>query len=244
MMFFAEIKRKYFNVIFLIILVVGGYWLYMAIRPSATTTSYDVYKYSYYRPLSKVEFVYFNLTKDYKEGTTIAYSDISDKNYYVENTVILNDSSKKDLLYVIKKLNPNYKMTEKMNDVTIKCSMDEIKPDLKWLEEKLRIRSFYYTGMYASEWYNKWEKMIDSPSPYWIYLQCGKKIFTNKEFYRKQNDFKLLSKKGISYGYAYVALDYIGILIGILSILYSFQAYSEDKRSEINGFIYTEKISI
>ncbi len=55
MMFFAEIKRKYFNVIFLIILVVGGYWLYMAIRPSATTTSYDVYKYSYYRPLSKVE---------------------------------------------------------------------------------------------------------------------------------------------------------------------------------------------
>lgn len=242
-MFFAEIKRKYFNVIFLIILVVGGYWLYMAIRPSATTTSYDVYKYSYYRPLSKVEFVYFNLTKDYKEGTTIAYSDISDKNYYVENTVILNDSSKKDLLYVIKKLNPNYKMTEKMNDVTIKCSMDEIKPDLKWLEEKLRIRSFYYTGMYASEWYNKREKMIDSPSPYWIYLQCGKNIFTNKEFYRKQNDFKLLSKKGISYGYAYVALDYIGILIGILSILYSFQAYSEDKRSEINGFIYTEKIS-
>ena len=53
----------------------------------------------------------------------------------------------------------------------------------------------------------------------------------------------MLFKKGISNGYAYVALDYLGILIGILSIIYSFQTYSEDKRANINGFIYTERIS-
>jgi hypothetical protein len=134
-MFFSEMKRKYATVVFLIIIVVGGWWLYSAIRPSAETTSFDVYKYDYYRPLSKVEFVYFNLTKDYKEGTTIAYANTDDEKYWGEYTIQLNDISKKQFLDVIKKMNPKYKITEKMNDVTLNQSMNQIKPYLEKLRE-------------------------------------------------------------------------------------------------------------
>lgn len=242
-MFFCEVKRKYFNIIFLLIIVVGGYWLYSAISPSATTDSYDVYKYSYYKPLSKEEFIYFNLTKDYEEGNTIAYSNIDDKQFWTEFTLQLNDTTKKYFLDVIKKMNPDYKPTEKMNDVTLDISYDEVKPYLEDLENKLNVLSFYYTGMYAPETYNEKYDMIDSPSPYWIYLECGRGIFSEEEYSNHRKDFELLFEQGISNGYAYKALDYIEILIGILSIVYSFQFFSEDKRANINGFIYTEKIN-
>lgn len=242
-MLFSEMKRKYFNIVFLLIIIVGGWWMYSAIKPSANTVSYDIYKYSYYKPLSKVEFIYFNLKRDYEEGTTIAYSNTDDKRFYQEYTVKLNDTSKKDFLDIIKKMNPNYKATEKMNDVKLNISIDEIKTDLEKLEKQLKCPSFYYTGMYAPEFYNEEYDMIESPSPYWIYLECGKSIFSDKEYFQKRKDFNMLFKKGISNGYAYVALDYLGILIGILSIIYSFQTYSEDKRANINGFIYTERIS-
>jgi hypothetical protein len=129
-MLFAEMKRKYANIVFLFVIFVGGWWLYSAIRPSATTASYDVYKYFYYKPLSKVEFTYFNLTKDYQEGTTIAYS-MTDEQSWSEYTLRLNDTTKQLFLAVIRKMNPDYKPTEKMNDVTLHVSMGEIKQDLK-----------------------------------------------------------------------------------------------------------------
>ena len=137
----------------------------------------QIYKYSYYKPLSKVEFIYFNLKRDYEEGTTIAYSNTDDKRFYQEYTVKLNNTSKKDFLDIIKKMNPNYKATEKMNDVKLNISIDEIKTDLENLEKQLKCPSFYYTGMYAPEFYNEEYGMIESPSPYWIYLECGKSIF-------------------------------------------------------------------
>ena len=139
-------------------------------------------------------------------------------------------------------MNPDYDTDEKMSDVTLDVSIDEIKPYLEKLEQQLKVPSFYFTGMFAPETYNEKYDLVDSPSPYWIYLECGEDIFLEEEFLQKRKDFERSFEQGITNGYAYVALDYIGILMVILSLLYSFQAYSEDKRANTNGFIYTERI--
>jgi hypothetical protein len=161
---------------------------------------------------------------------------MTDEQSWSEYTLRLNDTTKQLFLAVIRKMNPDYKPTEKMNDVTLHVSMADIKPDLKNLEKHLKVPSFYYTGMYASETYNKEYDLIDSQSPYWFYLECGKRIFLKQEYLQKKRDFALMFSQGISKGYAYVSLDYLGILMGIFSLLYSFQSYSEDKRVGINRF--------
>lgn len=217
--------------------------MYASIKPSAYTDLYDVYQYTYYKPMSKEEFIYFNLTKDYETGNTAAYSGISGETFWPQFTVRLDDTAKTYFLDVIHKMNPDYQSEEKMNDVVLNMDAEEVKPYLEELEKKLDIASFYYTGMYASETYNEEYDMVDSPSPYWIYLKSGKQIFSEEEYARHRKDFELSYKQGISKGYARVALDYTGILIGILSVVYSFQSYADDKRADSNGFIYTEKIS-
>ncbi len=54
-MFFAEVRRKYFNIVFLLITVASGFWLYSSLKPRASTTDY--YKYNYFKPLNKAEFI-------------------------------------------------------------------------------------------------------------------------------------------------------------------------------------------
>ena len=72
-MFFAETRRKYFNIVFLFVIIIGGVWLYSSLKPTAST-NYDYYKYNYFKPLNEAEFVYFELVSDYKKGVTEAYS--------------------------------------------------------------------------------------------------------------------------------------------------------------------------
>ena len=69
-MTYWEIRRKYFNIIFLAAFLLGGFWLFTAIRP-ADTLYYP--QYAYMKPLNKAEFVYFTLVQDYQNGYTATY---------------------------------------------------------------------------------------------------------------------------------------------------------------------------
>ena len=71
-MFFAETRKKYFNIVFLFVIIIGGFWLYSSLKPTASTT-YDYYKYNYFKPLNEAEFVYFELASEYKRGVTTAF---------------------------------------------------------------------------------------------------------------------------------------------------------------------------
>lgn len=117
--------------------------------------------------MSKEEFIYFNLTKDYKEGNTVAYFNTEDKKFWPEYTLRLDAVMKKYFLHVIKKMNPDYRPEEKMNDVVLQMDAEEVKPYLEELEKKLKVSYFYYTGMYAPEAYNKkkitWVHPIKNP---------------------------------------------------------------------------------
>lgn len=239
-MFFAEIKRKYFNIIFVFVSIIGVWWLYSALKPTATTNVGDFYKYNYFKPLNKAEFVYFNLTTDYKKGGTLAYYEPKENSTWGIYTKKLNDIEKEYFLSIIKKINPSYSNSEKMNDIHIDMSYSEMKPYLKELEEKLGIVSFYYTGMNDTGYYNKGYK--DSNSPYWVYKKCTPR-FHGKKYKTILKDFTLTYEHGISNGYAAVALDSLGIIIGLFAIVYSFKSYAEEKRAETNGYIYTGNTS-
>lgn len=103
-MFFSDIRKKYFNITFLIIAIIGIFWLYSTLKPTATTNVGDFYKYNYFKPLNKAEFIYFNLTNDYKRNSTIAfYKPKKEKQMWGIYTKKLGDIEKEYFLHVIKK---------------------------------------------------------------------------------------------------------------------------------------------
>lgn len=240
-MFFAEARRKYFNIVFLLIAVIGGFWLYLSLKPRASTT-YDYYKYNYFKPLNKAEFVYFELVSDYKKGFTTAFYKPEGEDMWGTYEIELNDKGKEYFLEVIKKINPSYHGSEKMKNVKINMHYSEMQPYLKELEEKLNIYSLYYTGMNAPLYYVKGYRYTSCNSPYYIYRDCTMR-FQGKKYKDALRDFNLAYKHGISSGYARLALDNLGIIISLIAIIYSFMSYTEEKRAQINGYIYTGSIS-
>lgn len=230
-MFFAEIRKKYFNIIFLFVIIIGGFWLYSSLKPTAST-NYDYYKYNYFKPLNEAEFVYYELVSEYKRGVATAFVEPKGNGMWGTYRRILNDTEKEYLLEVIKKINPSYKSSEKMKDVKINFSYSDIKPYLKELEEKLNIYSLYYTGINSN----------GVNSPYWVYTACTRR-FHGMEYNDTLREFTLTYGHGISNGYAYVFLDSCGIVMGFIAIIYSFMSYTEEKRKNVNGYIYTANVS-
>lgn len=230
-MFFAEARRKYFNIVFLFVIIIGGFWLYSSLKPTASTT-YDYYKYNYFKPLNEAEFVYYELVSEYKRGVATAFVEPKGNGMWGTYRRILNDTEKEYLLEVIKKINPSYKSSEKMKDVKINFSYSDIKPYLKELEEKLNIYSLYYTGINSN----------GVNSPYWVYTACTRR-FHGREYNDALKEFTLTYEHGISNGYAYVFLDNCGIIMGFIAIIYSFMSYTEEKRKNVNGYIYTANVS-
>lgn len=155
---------------------------------------------------------------------------------------ILNDTEKGYWLYVIKKINPSYSGSEKMKDTRIELSYSAMQPYLKELEDKLNIYSLYYTGMNGIADNIRGTYISAANSPYWVYKACTMR-FHGKKYKDALNGFELTYKNGISAGYARLAMDNTGIIMCIIAIIYSASCYTEEKRTNINGYIYTGSIN-
>lgn len=231
-MFFTEIRRKYFNIVFLVIVVIGGFWLYSVLKPESLT-SYNYYKYNYFKPLTKAEFVYFELVSDYKRGITVAFFEPKGNGMWGTYERTLNSTEREYFIEVIKKINPSYKDSEKMKDASINLSYSQMRPYLKELEEKLKIYSLYYTGIKSNTWHN---------CPYRIYKNTTWR-FRGRKYKDALNDFLQTYENGISNGYARLFLDNAGTIICLIAIIYSASYYTEEKKAKINGYIYTSNIT-
>ena len=135
-MMYVEIKRKYAHLIVLIIIVLGFSWLYTGIQPRTTGDNLGMEKYQYCKPMTKVEFIYFELKDEYEKGYISAYignGDSGDQYYWATQKVALNENEKRKVKQILLLLNPNYSKKEKVTDVNLSMTYDEIKPYLKKL---------------------------------------------------------------------------------------------------------------
>lgn len=244
-MIYAEIKKKYAHLFVLIIIVLGFLWLYAGIQPKSASNNLSMEKYQYCKPMTKVEFIYFELKSEYEKGYISAYIENGDSGdqYWATRKVALNENEKRKVKQLLLLLNPNYSKKEKVTDVNLSMTYDEIKPYLKKLEKDLKCNTYYYTGMEAKEIFNQKEGWIDSASPYWLYLMTNLSIYNYEEFDSYLKEYNLTVEDGISKGYATKAVDRLGILIGFLTIIFSFQSYSEDTKYKTKEFLCTTNCS-
>lgn len=196
-----------------------GFFFFSIIRPDMRQ---DYYEYEYCKPLSKQEFIYFNLTKDYKKNSTLVF--LTER--WVPTPVTLTEEESSYIYDIILKMNPDYRRDEKMSEVQIRLKYSQLKPLLKELEHLLRANSFYYTCF-------KWP----------VYGMYQYERYQEEDFKEHERNFLLTYEHGISDAYARVGADAMGLLLGFLCILFSFRVFCEEKANHMEAYIFTSNIS-
>lgn len=232
-MTYWEIRRKYFNIIFLAAFLLGGFWLFTAIRP-ADTLYYP--QYAYMKPLNKAEFVYFTLVQDYQNGYTATYQKGDEEDLLRQRHRVrhLNEAERKRYLQVIRKINPAYRASEKKEEVRVQLTYAQIRPLLRELEKHMSMRSYY--SVLDAPVHETTDGRKVSESPYRLYT---KEHFRGRSYEAMCRAFAQTRQHGIDCGYARAGMEPLGVILGVLTLLGSFSVYSEEKRVGINDFLYT-----
>ena len=222
-MLFGEIRRIYFR-IFSFLIFATIIWLFFgAIRPEMGQDLYeDYHEYEYYKPLSKKEFIYFHLTKDLEKNKTTVF--ITDS--WVPTSVTLTEEQRTYMYNIVQKLNPNYTEYQKMSEVKLQLEYKELLPLLKNLEVLLGENSFYYT-------------CFEEP----VYGTYAFYRYQEDDFKKHEKNFLLTYKDGISDAYARIGADAMGCFLGFLSIIFSFRIFSEEKKYQMESYIFTSNVS-
>lgn len=213
-MLYREMKRIFLKPIYFLLFSVVGFLFFFMIEPDS--------RFDYCKPLDKTEFIYFHLTEDYENNNTLVY--VTEN--WCEKRVQLSEAQRIYMYKVIKAMNPEYSKDEKMSEVDIRINYSELKGMLKELEKILGEKSFYYTvydkvsyGMYAFQRYYE------------------------ENYNEHEKNFLSAYQAGISNAYARIGSDGMGVLLGLLCIIFSFRVFYEERVNKIEAYVFTSNIS-
>ena len=219
-MLWIEIKKNTFSIIFLIAVILTAGFTFFSISPEI--------EYYYSKPLSSGEYMYFKLKEDMRGNSLLVYD--GEEGNGVPADLEITEDIRNKIRDILLKINPLYDESEKMSEVKIKLTDEEILELVREFESTISYRTNYHYG--------------EKSGLYSVYK--FKRFGINKANEDSRNtitkeraDFENLRQTGLSEGYARYFINYLGIITGLMSVILSAVIFSKDKQSNISDFIYT-----
>lgn len=221
MVIYNEVKKNIFTISFFVMIFFSVIYVFFSIKADD--------KYHYAQPLSKKEYIYFSLKDDLRNGDMKVYYD---DNLY-EGIRILSETDKENIRHILKIMNPEYDVNEKISDVKIVLPFKKVKKLMHQFEYDIGEKTGYFS-------------MLD----YYSYPTYKYRRFTgnhsNKDgfntYKEEKADYRFSLDLGISKAYARYVADILGLLMGLLPGIISVAAFSADRKNHVNEMLFSTPV--
>lgn len=221
-MFRLELKKCMHPIVFLILLIGTIYFVYTSIQPKN--------KYYYGQPLSKGEFIYAGLKDDYASGFMNNLKGVD----LVEVKVKLSEAEKTKILSILKKMNNNFNMNEKMADIHLDLNDSQCINLMKKFEKETGYKTDYYYLLnsvnYPVYMSNRFDYNLKNKSGFNTIIE-------------EKQEFQKVLLDGISGAYARCAAEPLSVILGVIAVFFSSTIFSRDRKNRVNSYLYTSDIS-
>ena len=218
----VELRKCMHPILFVAMLICTIYYVYLSIQPGI--------EYFYGQPLSEGEFIYAGLKDDYVSGTIETYQGEA----LVNVRIVLSEKEKQKILSILKKMNKNFNVDEKMSDVHLDLTDSQCINLMKEFEKEIGYKTDYYyyldTVNYPVYMYKRFDYNSKNKS--------GFHSITNEK-----QEFKKVLLNGISAAYARCAAEPLGVIVGVIAVFFSSAIFSRDRKNKVNSYLYTSDIS-
>lgn len=221
-MFRLELKKCMHPMVFLVLLIGTIYFVYTSIQPKN--------KYYYGQPLSKGEFIYAGLKDDYASGFMNNLKGVD----LMEVKVKLSEAEKTKILAILKKMNNNFSVNEKMADIHLDLNDLQCINLMKKFEKETGYKTDYYYLLNSINYPVYMSNRFD-------YNSKNKSGFNT--IVDEKQEFKKVLLNGISGAYARCAAEPLGIILGVIAVFFSSTIFSRDRKNRVNSYLYTSDIS-